>query len=163
MPRFNLGSFFNNNRFEDFFASMTGGSSGHDHINGTTANNVQYAGRGDDTIAGMQGNDTLNGGSGTDTLWGGSGNDRLDGGNGTDTLVGGFGADRMDGGAGNDVLLSTAPRNSLPPKPPRSRRPTTRLSAAVARTPSASKACSTRRTRSSPGTSTPTARSTGRE
>jgi Ca2+-binding RTX toxin-like protein len=106
MPRFNLASFFNNSRFEDFFASMTGGSSGHDHLNGTTANNVQFAGRGDDTIAGMQGNDTLDGGSGSDTLWGGSGNDRLSGGNGSDTLVGGFGADRMEGGNGNDVLLS---------------------------------------------------------
>ena len=106
MPRFSFASFFNNNRFEDFFASMTGGSSGHDHLNGTTANNVQFAGRGDDTIAGMQGNDTLDGGSGSDTLWGGSGNDRLSGGNGADTLVGGFGADRMEGGNGNDVLLS---------------------------------------------------------
>jgi Ca2+-binding RTX toxin-like protein len=106
MPRFNLSSFFNNNRFEDFFASMTGGSSGHDHLNGSTSGNVLFAGRGDDTAAGMQGNDTLSGGSGNDTLWGGSGNDRLEGGTGADILVGGFGADRMDGGNGNDVLLS---------------------------------------------------------
>jgi Ca2+-binding RTX toxin-like protein len=106
MPRFNLSSFFNNNRFEDFFASMTGGSSGHDHLNGSTSGNTLFAGRGDDTAAGMQGNDTLNGGSGSDTLWGGSGNDRLDGGTGADILVGGFGADRMEGGDGKDVLLS---------------------------------------------------------
>ena len=106
MPRFNLSSFFNNSRFEDFFASMTGGSSGHDHLNGSTNGNVLFAGRGDDTAAGMQGNDTLNGGSGSDTLWGGSGNDRLDGGTGADILVGGFGADRMEGGEGKDVLLS---------------------------------------------------------
>src|SRR5215510_5663981 len=106
MPRFNFASFFNNSRFEDFFASMTGGSNDHDHMNGTTANNVQFSGRGDDTIAGMQGNDTLDGGSGSDTLWGGSGNDRLSGGTGNDILVGGFGADRMEGGDGRDVLLS---------------------------------------------------------
>jgi Ca2+-binding RTX toxin-like protein len=106
MPRFNLASFFSSNRFEDFFASMTGGSSGHDHLNGSTNGNTLFGGRGDDTAAGMQGNDTLNGGSGSDTLWGGSGNDRLDGGTGADTLVGGFGADRMEGGNGSDVLLS---------------------------------------------------------
>src|SRR5689334_12142774 len=88
MARFNLNSFFNNDRFEDFFARFTGGSSGHDHLNGTTGGNTLLAGRGDDAVSGMAGNDTLNGGSGNDIL------------------VGGFGADRMTGGAGNDVLLS---------------------------------------------------------
>ena len=106
MARFNLNSFFNNDRFEDFFARFTGGSSGHDHLNGTTGGNTLLAGRGDDAVSGMAGNDTLNGGSGNDKVWGGSGNDNLDGGNGNDLLVGGFGADKMNGGAGNDVLLS---------------------------------------------------------
>ena len=106
MARFNLNSFLNNDRFEDFFAQFTGGSSGHDHLNGTTSGNVLFSGGSADTIAGMAGNDTLNSGSGDDKVWGGSGNDKLSGGSGADLLVGGFGADRMDGGTGNDVLLS---------------------------------------------------------
>jgi len=106
MPRLSWGWLSNNSRFEDFLASMTGGSAGHDHMNGTTGNNVLFAGASDDSVAGMAGNDTLSGGSGNDKVWGGSGNDTLSGGTGADLLVGGFGADRMEGGNGNDVLLS---------------------------------------------------------
>ena len=106
MARFNLNGFLDNSRFEDFFARFGGGSSGHDHLNGSTGGNALFGGAGNDDVSGMAGNDTLNGGSGTDKLWGGSGNDNLSGGTGADLLVGGFGADRMDGGAGNDVLLS---------------------------------------------------------
>ncbi len=106
MARFNLNGFLDNSRFEDFFARFGGGTSDHDHLNGSTGGNALFGGRGDDDVSGMAGNDTLSGGSGTDKLWGGSGNDNLSGGTGTDILVGGFGADRMDGGAGNDVLLS---------------------------------------------------------
>ena len=106
MARFNLNGFLDNSRFEDLIARFTGGSSGHDHLNGTTGGNTLFGGSGDDAVSGMAGNDTLNGGSGADKVWGGSGNDNLSGGNGADLLVGGFGADRMDGGAGNDVLLS---------------------------------------------------------
>jgi hypothetical protein len=93
-------------RFDDFLAMLTGGSSGHDHLNGTESGNVLFAGRGADAVSGMAGNDMLSGGSGDDKIWGGSGNDQLTGGSGKDLLVGGFGADRMDGGDGNDVLLS---------------------------------------------------------
>src|SRR5256714_5540535 len=106
MARFNLNGFLDNSRFEDFFARFTGGSSGHDHLNGTTGGNALFGGSGDDDVSGMAGNDTLNGGSGADKIWGGSGNDNLSGGPGADVPVGGFGADKMDGGAGNDVLLS---------------------------------------------------------
>src|SRR5262249_41570071 len=95
-----------NRDFQDFFASLTGGSAGHDHLNGTESGKMLFAGRSNDTVAGMAGNDMLNGGSGDDKIWGGSGNDRLSGDNGNDLVVGGFGADRMDGGSGNDVLLS---------------------------------------------------------
>ena len=95
-----------NPHFQDFFASMTGGTSGHDHLNGTETGNVLFSGRGDDDVAGKAGNDMLDGGNGNDMIWGGSGNDRLSGGTGDDLLVGGFGSDRMDGGTGNDVLLS---------------------------------------------------------
>jgi Ca2+-binding RTX toxin-like protein len=106
MARFNLNRFFDNDRFEDFFARFGGGSSDHDHLNGTTGSNTLFGGGKADTLAGMAGSDTLNGGSGDDKVWGGSGNDSLSGGTGADLLVGGFGADRMDGGNGNDVLLS---------------------------------------------------------
>jgi Ca2+-binding RTX toxin-like protein len=92
--------------FADFLASLTGGSAGHDHINGTTAGNFLFAGASADSVAGMAGNDMLNGGSGDDKVWGGSGNDDLTGGTGNDLLIGGFGSDRVDGGTGNDVLLS---------------------------------------------------------
>jgi Ca2+-binding RTX toxin-like protein len=105
MPR-GWGFSFNSSRFENFLASMTGGSAEHDHLNGTTGNNVLFGGGSADALAGMAGNDTLNGGSGDDKIWGGSGNDQLTGGTGADLLVGGFGADRMDGGNGNDILLS---------------------------------------------------------
>ena len=103
---FHWGWLFNNSRFGDFLASMTGGSAEHDHLNGTTGSNMLFAGASADSVAGMAGNDTLDGGSGDDKVWGGSGNDRLNGGTGADLLVGGFGADRMEGGNGNDVLLS---------------------------------------------------------
>ncbi len=106
MARFNLKGFLDNSRFEDVFARLTGGTAGHDHLNGSTGGNTLFAGTGNDEVAGMAGNDSLYGGSGTDNVWGGSGNDYLSGGSGADVLVGGFGADRMDGGTGNDVLLS---------------------------------------------------------
>ena len=106
MARFNLNRMLDDSRFEDIFAMLTGGTSGHDHVNGTTSGNVLFSGRGDDAVSGMAGNDTINAGSGADKVWGGSGNDNLSGGSGNDLLVGGFGADKMDGGSGNDVLLS---------------------------------------------------------
>jgi len=106
MSRFNFGWLFNNSRFEDFLSSLTGGSPEHDHLNGTSSNNVLFAGGSADAVAGMAGNDMLDGGSGDDKIWGGSGNDTLTGDSGNDLLVGGFGADRMEGGNGNDVLLS---------------------------------------------------------
>jgi Ca2+-binding RTX toxin-like protein len=125
MPLFNWGSLFGGgggggglfgglfgggggggSPFEDFIARTTGGTSGHDHLNGTTGSNTLYAGGGDDALSGMAGGDRLDGGSGADKLWGGSGNDQLTGGTGADLLVGGFGSDRMEGGNGNDVLLS---------------------------------------------------------
>ena len=106
MARFNFGWLFNNSRFEDFLSALTGGSPEHDHLNGTTGNNMLFAGRSADAVSGMAGNDMLDGGSGDDKLWGGSGNDTLTGGTGNDLLVGGFGSDRMEGGNGSDTLLS---------------------------------------------------------
>jgi len=94
------------NHFREFMTAVTGGTSGHDHLNGTSTSNMLFAGGGDDDVAGMAGRDMLDGGKGNDMIWGGSGNDRLSGAAGNDLLVGGFGADHMDGGSGNDVLLS---------------------------------------------------------
>jgi Ca2+-binding RTX toxin-like protein len=106
MARFHWGSLFNNARFEDFLATLNGGSAGHDHLNGSASANMLFGGGSADSIAGMAGNDMLNGGTGDDKIWGGSGNDQLDGGSGADMLTAGFGSDRLDGGAGNDILLS---------------------------------------------------------
>jgi Ca2+-binding RTX toxin-like protein len=107
MPRFNMmDRLLHDSRLEDFFAAWTGGSSGHDHLNGSTSGNVLFGGGGDDDVAGKAGNDMLDGGTGNDDIWGGSGNDRLSGGKGNDMLTGGFGSDHLDGGNGNDVLLS---------------------------------------------------------
>ena len=44
MARFNLNGFLDNSRFEDFFARFGGGSSDHDHLNGTTGNNTLFGG-----------------------------------------------------------------------------------------------------------------------
>ena len=108
MPRFhNLANVLaNDHHFRQFATALGGGTSGHDHLNGTSGANVLSGGGGDDDLAGMAGRDTLDGGRGNDMIWGGSGNDRLHGGAGNDLLVGGFGADHLNGGSGNDVLLS---------------------------------------------------------
>jgi Ca2+-binding RTX toxin-like protein len=109
MPRFhNLASVLaHDHNFRHFATALSGGgTSGHDHLNGTSGANVLSGGGGDDDVAGMAGRDALDGGQGNDMIWGGSGNDQLHGGAGNDLLVGGFGADRVSGGSGNDVLLS---------------------------------------------------------
>src|SRR5260221_12655545 len=86
-----------NSAFQDFFAAMTGGTSGHDHLNGTDTGNMLFSGRGDDDVAGKAANDMLDGGKGNDNIWGGSGNDNLSGGKGNGPLVVGFRARHMKG------------------------------------------------------------------
>jgi Ca2+-binding RTX toxin-like protein len=95
-----------NSQFQNYFASLTGGTSGHDHLNGSESGNRLFSGGGDDDVTGMAGNDMLDGGTGNDSVWGGSGDDRLTGGTGNDMLTGGYGSDHLNGGNGNDVLLS---------------------------------------------------------
>jgi len=53
MARFNLNGFLDNGRFEDFLARFGGGSSDHDHLNGTTGSNTLFGGAKEDTLAGM--------------------------------------------------------------------------------------------------------------
>ena len=76
-------------------ASVIGGDSNSNTINGTSGNDIIY---------GYAGNDTLNGGGGNDILRGGAGNDTLNGGDGNDILIGGKGNDTLTGGAGVDVF-----------------------------------------------------------
>src|SRR5438093_925852 len=54
--------------FRDFFVGLTGGTSGHDHLNGTSSGNMLFAGGGDDAVAGKAGGDMLDGGSGNDKI-----------------------------------------------------------------------------------------------
>src|SRR5262245_18573889 len=69
MARFSFGRLLDNNRFEDFFAQLTGGSADHDHLNGTTGGNMLFGGGSADSLAGMAGNDRLYGGTGDDKVW----------------------------------------------------------------------------------------------
>ena len=94
--------------------TVTFGSFGADHINGTDSDDLVLASSDDDTVSLMQGNDvgigglgndTMSGGNGNDIVAGGSGDDVLDGGNGDDFLAGGNGDDEIYGGNGNDVLV----------------------------------------------------------
>ena len=71
-------------------------------INGTSGDDVIYAGSGDDVINGNGGNDTICGVGGNDTIRGGVGDDKLFGGNGDDDLGGQVGNDEVLGGQGND-------------------------------------------------------------
>jgi serralysin len=71
------------------------GGSGHDRIDGNTANN---------TLTGGSGNDTVNGGTGHDKVLGGLGNDSVRGGEGYDALYGEAGSDWIAGESGNDVV-----------------------------------------------------------
>jgi len=81
-------------RFEDFLALMTGGSSDHDHLNGTHERQCPVRRREQRHCRRMLENDMLDGGTRRRTRSGAdSGNDRLSGGNGSDLLVGGFGSD----------------------------------------------------------------------
>ena len=71
-------------------------------IQGTSGDDVIYAGGGNDTIYGNGGNDTICGVGGNDTIRGGVGDDKVFGGNGDDDLGGQVGNDEVVGGQGND-------------------------------------------------------------
>jgi hypothetical protein len=99
------------------------GGDGDDTIQGTSLNDVIFAGSGadlvtanagNDIVFGEAGDDLLIGNAGDDQLNGDDGNDRILGGSGVDTLSGGLGNDDIDGqGATGDVLLVTASGSSV--------------------------------------------------
>jgi len=89
------------------------GTSGNDHIYGSSADAVQgsadgadslVGGDGGDYIQGNAGNDTIDGGAGSDRLRGGADDDSITGGDGNDSINGNVGNDTIDGGADNDFI-----------------------------------------------------------
>ena len=95
-------------------ATIVGGPTG-DVLNGTSGNDVIFAGGGDDivnagsgqdVVCGGAGADTVDGGSGNDTLHGDEGDNTLSGGSGNDTITTGDGDDTITGDTGNDVIDS---------------------------------------------------------
>jgi Ca2+-binding RTX toxin-like protein len=93
------------------------GTSSADIIEGTSGDDVIFAGDGDDVIRGNGGNDSIFGGPGDDRIEGGGGNDKLRGDTGNDHIEGGGGSDEIvvnpsdstisefvDGGGGNDQV-----------------------------------------------------------
>ena len=95
---------------------------GDDIVNAGNGHDVVCGGFGDDTIDGGNGNDTLHDDDGANTLSGGGGNDAIDAGSGVDTVTGGAGndsvtagdgADAVDGGSGNDALSGEGGDDSL--------------------------------------------------
>jgi serralysin len=89
-------------------ATLGGGNSANNVIEGNDAFNLLNGEAGNDTLSGFGGVDYLDGGSGNDGLFGGAGNDFLLGGSGNDRLNGGAGFDILAGGAGNDVYAFDA-------------------------------------------------------
>ena len=71
-------------------------------VNGTSGNDVIFAGGGNDTVNAGGGNDLVCGGNDDDTLNGGPGNDKLDGDDGVDVLNGDANNDTLIGGPGDD-------------------------------------------------------------
>jgi Ca2+-binding RTX toxin-like protein len=105
MARFNLNGFLDNSRFEDFFARFGGGTSDHDHLNGSTGGNTFLSGA-RQTRSPAWPATTRSVAAPALTRSGAARATTISGGTGADLLVGGFGADRMSGGNGSDVLLS---------------------------------------------------------
>jgi hypothetical protein len=60
--------------FRELLTILSSDTSRHDHLNGTSAANMPFAGGGDDDVAGAAGSDMLDGGRGNDMIWGGSSN-----------------------------------------------------------------------------------------
>jgi Ca2+-binding RTX toxin-like protein len=80
------------------------GTSGDNHLVGTSGNDV---------ICGDSGADTIKGGGGDDLIYAGSGKDHVIGGKGRDVIYGGSGKDKLSGGKGKDALYGQAGRDQL--------------------------------------------------
>ncbi|WP_298952035.1 calcium-binding protein [uncultured Methylobacterium sp.] len=81
------------------YAGIDGGN-----ISGGAGSDRIIGGWGRDTLAGDGGDDVIAGGFGDDLINGGAGSDRLVGGDGNDTIRGGLGKDLLTGGTGADVF-----------------------------------------------------------
>lgn len=90
------------------------GSDANDKLQGTSGDDVIWAGDGNDVIRGLggddticagKGNDRIFGGGGNDTLYGAAGKDKISGGTGNDFLYGEDDVDSLKGGNGNDILV----------------------------------------------------------
>lgn len=80
------------------------GTRGADKLQGTSANEIFYAGAGHDVVRAGRGNDIVCGGDGRDTVYGQQGADVLVGDDGNDELFGGPGRDKLYGNRGVDTL-----------------------------------------------------------
>lgn len=87
-----------------YFPMFIFGTSGNDHMETGSADDLIFAGDGNDQVFSGSGNDTVYGGNGNDFLYGADGNDWLFGDAGDDLLVGDRGNDHLNGGDGNDRL-----------------------------------------------------------
>jgi len=90
-----------------------GGDSGSDCIVGGTGNDQILAGAGDDIIISSGGNDQISGHAGNDTIYAGSDNDQLRGDDGDDTIYAGAGNDTLTAGAGLDHLYGESGNDHL--------------------------------------------------
>lgn len=84
--------------FDGHVYNVIMGTTGHDALTGTEA---------DDVILGFEGNDTVYAGAGGDVVVGGAGNDVLHGEDGDDVFVASSGWDKYFGGDGSDTLDAT--------------------------------------------------------
>jgi Ca2+-binding RTX toxin-like protein len=86
---------------------------GIERIEGSTFNDLFYAGSTVAYFHGNEGADTFYGGALGDSLFGDAGNDRILGNGGDDTLRGGDGVDTLDGGDGDDFIFGGDSRTDL--------------------------------------------------
>lgn len=88
----------------DLPAETVTGTTGDDHLIGSSQPEIINAGDGADRVRGRDNSDAIFGGLGSDTILGGAGNDIIVGEDGNDTLYGDDGNDLLHGNGGDDIL-----------------------------------------------------------